>query len=227
MWQAGEDEMRIIAVLALFAGFVANVLVTWMLAIRVEAYQRPMEGDALNTPTNGYMYVHASTARGARTTRFWIVGPYSHDEGEYLPEICSTLARNVGIDLDSVRQCLIVDQRGFPLLSLESRYLFDGIQVRSRSAIPFGGVPWYDHVDGIELPRQLPLRPIWPGFAINTLLYAGILWPLFAAPFALRRRRRIKRGLCPACAYPVGASEVCTECGAAVASVEKSTVPSS
>jgi hypothetical protein len=59
----------------------------------------------------------------------------------------------------------------------------------------------------------LPYAPLWPGFAINTVFYAGILWLLFAAPFALRRRRRIKRGLCPACAYPVGDSEVCTECG--------------
>jgi hypothetical protein len=64
--------------------------------------------------------------------------------------------------------------------------------------------------------RWLPIRPIWPGFAINTLFYAGILWGgwlLFAAPLAVRRRRRIKRGLCPACAYPVGDSPVCTECG--------------
>jgi hypothetical protein len=59
----------------------------------------------------------------------------------------------------------------------------------------------------------VPLRPIWPGFAINTLFYAAILWLLFAAPLAFRRRRRIKRGLCPACAYPVGASDLCTECG--------------
>jgi hypothetical protein len=48
------------------------------------------------------------------------------------------------------------------------------------------------------------------------VFYAAILWLLFAAPFALRRRRRIKRGLCPKCAYPVGESPVCTECGAAV-----------
>jgi hypothetical protein len=62
----------------------------------------------------------------------------------------------------------------------------------------------------------LPYRPLWPGFAINALFYAGILWGgwlMFAAPFALRRRRRIKRGLCPACAYPIGKSDVCTECG--------------
>jgi len=64
--------------------------------------------------------------------------------------------------------------------------------------------------------RALPVAPLWPGFAINAVFYAAILWLLFAAPFALRRWRRIKRGLCPKCAYPVGTSEVCTECGAAV-----------
>ena len=60
---------------------------------------------------------------------------------------------------------------------------------------------------------SVPLRPVWPGFAINTVFYAVVLWLLFAAPFALRRWRRIKRGLCPKCAYPVGTSDVCTECG--------------
>jgi hypothetical protein len=29
----------------------------------------------------------------------------------------------------------------------------------------------------------------------------------------MRRPRRIKRGLCPTCAYPVGDSPLCTECG--------------
>src|SRR4029078_486715 len=43
--------------------------------------------------------------------------------------------------------------------------------------------------------RALPCSPLWPGFAINTLCYAALGWLLFAAPFALRRRRRIKRGL--------------------------------
>jgi len=62
----------------------------------------------------------------------------------------------------------------------------------------------------------LPLLPLWPGFAINTMLYAASVWLLFAAPIipaAIRRRRRGRRGLCPVCAYPIGASDVCTECG--------------
>jgi hypothetical protein len=62
----------------------------------------------------------------------------------------------------------------------------------------------------------LPYLPLWPGIAINTIFYALILWLLFFAPFAWRRRRRLKRGLCPACAYPVGGSPVCTECGTTV-----------
>jgi len=62
----------------------------------------------------------------------------------------------------------------------------------------------------------LPLHPVFPGFLINTLFYALLLWLLFCAPFALRRVLRRRRGLCGMCAYPVGASPVCTECGAVV-----------
>jgi hypothetical protein len=67
-------------------------------------------------------------------------------------------------------------------------------------------------VDSLELRDKdellLPYRPIWPGFATNTLFYAAILWLIFAVPGRVRRRRRIRRGVCPACAYPVGASVV-------------------
>ncbi len=36
-------------------------------------------------------------------------------------------------------------------------------------------------------------------------------------PFVLRRFLRVRRGLCPKCAYPIGESLVCTECGGALA----------
>ena len=84
---------------------------------------------------------------------------------------------------------------------------------------------WRDRARGINYVqngvwirnwRLIPLKPVLNGFAINTLFYAVMLWGLFAAPFALRRWRRIRRGLCPKCAYPVGTSEICTECGASL-----------
>jgi hypothetical protein len=78
------------------------------------------------------------------------------------------------------------------------------------------GIPIQRSIANATTYFTLPLLPIWPGFAINTLFYAAILWLLFAAPFALRRRSRIRRGLCPACAYKIGESPICTECGTAV-----------
>ena len=89
------------------------------------------------------------------------------------------------------------------------------------SATPNGRI---DHdtipLSGWKLNRfgpqdTLPLRPLWPGFAINTIFYAAILWLLFVAPFALRRSQRIKRGLCPKCAYDLrgGNHSACPECG--------------
>lgn len=61
--------------------------------------------------------------------------------------------------------------------------------------------------------RLVPLKPIWPGFAVNTLFYATILWLIFFAPGAIRRMFRRRRHQCPACGYPIGVSPMCTECG--------------
>ena len=68
-------------------------------------------------------------------------------------------------------------------------------------------------------PRVLPLIPIWPGFAINTLFYATILWLVIPGPFALRRLIRRKRGLCVACGYDLSHADhdACPECGVALA----------
>jgi hypothetical protein len=66
----------------------------------------------------------------------------------------------------------------------------------------------------------LPLRPIWPGFAINTIFYAAILAVLFYGPGKVRRFVRVRRGRCPACAYLIApgtcANGLCSECGAAL-----------
>ena len=74
-----------------------------------------------------------------------------------------------------------------------------------------------------EFPAYSSLRPIWPGFAVNTLFYAAVLWLLIPGPFVLRRFIRVKHGLCPKCAYPMAESSVCTECGKALP--ERARVP--
>lgn len=62
-----------------------------------------------------------------------------------------------------------------------------------------------------------PLTPRWPGFAANTLLYAaivGVVAGLVMLIGPLRRRRRVRRGLCPRCGYDLAGLETCPECGA-------------
>ena len=63
-------------------------------------------------------------------------------------------------------------------------------------------------------PLYLPLRIIWPGFIANTLLYMMMPLLIFNLPIKLRSYLRLKRKQCTKCGYPIGQSEVCTECGA-------------
>ncbi len=120
---------------------------------------------------------------------------------------------------------------GWPCLALQWEVWLDDVLPRGGAAggpHRADGQPvdtWW--LGGVDLPfekfgfsqqgwKRLPVRPIWPGFAINTLFYAAVLWLLFPGPFALRRFIRLKRGLCPACAYPRSESAVCSECGNAI-----------
>ena len=62
-------------------------------------------------------------------------------------------------------------------------------------------------------PVLLPLKIIWPGFIVNTLLYAMLPFLLFSMKFKMRGYIRFIRKQCIKCGYPIGQSEVCTECG--------------
>ncbi|MCI0362240.1 MAG: hypothetical protein L0Y44_03805 [Phycisphaerales bacterium] len=117
---------------------------------------------------------------------------------------------------------IVDDARGWPMVSLRATFILqaDSLESLNWTSEWRGGIPLPPHLPANSAPvwdvRALPLVPIWVGFAINTIFYAAILWLLFAGPGALHRWRRLKRGLCPACAYPIGTSDTCSECGNAI-----------
>ena len=120
----------------------------------------------------------------------------------------------IGLNPPLTSHPTIEDVRGWPTLAMHCTVWEapDGLGV-------WGGIPLAinrSHKTVIEAARSLPLRPIWPGFALNTVFYATLLWLLIPGPFVLRRFLRLRRGLCPKCAYPMGESSVCTECGGAL-----------
>ena len=64
-----------------------------------------------------------------------------------------------------------------------------------------------------DVPRSIPLHPVPLPTILNIMFYAAVLWIVMAGFFALRCVARRRRGLCPKCAYPMGESATCTECG--------------
>jgi len=102
---------------------------------------------------------------------------------------------------------------GWPLESMEcSRWLVEPFLPREvvKHAISIPGPPY-----SVGQENHLPLRPLLPGFAINTIFYAVILWILWSSPFTARGMIRRKRGLCIKCGYDLRGAEhaACPECG--------------
>jgi hypothetical protein len=112
-------------------------------------------------------------------------------------------------------------EAGWPLPSLRgTRWAFDAYGGQMHIAAVARWQTTADETHRYSIPWHrgpvrfiLPCEPMLGGFAVNTVCYAALAWLLVSLATMLRRRRRIKRGLCPKCAYPVGPSEVCTECG--------------
>ena len=115
---------------------------------------------------------------------------------------------------------------GWPLLALSTWRTTDahqtpGVDWLEPTPVLHWGVVWdQDALEGTgtgaeTAPMIFPLRPIWPGFAINTIFYAAILWLLTLGPFTARRFIRRNRGHCIKCGYDLRGdfSAGCPECG--------------
>ncbi len=65
---------------------------------------------------------------------------------------------------------------------------------------------------------QIQLIPLWPGFVIDVMFYAGTWLTMLYVVGAVRRWRRVRRGQCGGCGYDVRgiAGGVCPECGGGV-----------
>ncbi len=238
----------LVTLLLLVAGAIVNVAVAWLLLVYAPAVTQQSVG-RFHPPTSGSQWgwdvLRQDSAANVRISAFargtGSMLPPSPKEIQLFPSRTDwsleldTMSSNAatafasGVRGDPARPVIatqMFEACGWPMFALQAQWDGRNASVdhtkRWRGGISRTSVvPMSPSTNGVLLNELhvLPCGPMWPGFAINTLFYAAILWMLFAAPFALRRLRggrRIKRGLCVKCAYPVGASEVCTECGAAV-----------
>ena len=148
---------------------------------------------------------------------------WSHDPRHLRPSEASVLPAwsraGVRIDRDGIprRGSLVEDAWGWPMKAMYARFEADRLGLIRPEAVSWG-VHCGSYGPAIEewlIPRVVPVGPIWPGFAVNTVIYALPLWLLALCPVALRRRIRRKRGRCIKCGYDLRGDLAagCPECG--------------
>jgi hypothetical protein len=124
-----------------------------------------------------------------------------------------------------------VGRAGWPLRALTWEVHADGSQgatsgIAARATGPPSLIrrgldyPWNWTAQDLWHWKRLPLLPLWPGVAVNTVAYmalAGLSWCFGrAAVRAIRRQAKFRRGLCQSCGYPragLPQGAVCPECG--------------
>jgi len=102
---------------------------------------------------------------------------------------------------------------GWPFLSMRGEWCWDDSQWRPQNVQVkrLLLLNSFRH----ETRMALPLRPIWPGFLIDTLFYAAIWFGVFFGFTSAKRFIRAKRGRCPHCGYDLRGQLAagCPECG--------------
>ncbi len=220
----------------LLLGAIINVAVAWGCALWIDAIAFEMsEGKIAIWYADGYAHAGSALQRSATLIIGYSRREMSHQEfNEYLTRTGTEVM--LPMDQSSFPSgslpSLIWQSRsqslfkygwdianGWPFVALRYRMLLteddfmnlmppvlnNGLKL-SRSEEPI--------TSSFLTGRALPLRPLWPGFAINTLFYAVIIWLLTFGPLTLRRLIRHKRGLCTKCAYDLRHADhrVCPEC---------------
>ena len=188
--------------ICLLAGAAVNVAVAWAIALHLETFDISwiLPGVDLEHPESfKWWTTHAPDGFVNRVAVVMLSSP--------ITGASIVIAATDIDDTAIISQSMARLRTGWPMRSMEgARWQNeDGVSLY-RGEVEFGG-------DSRANVRIFPLRPFLPGFVFNTLFYAGILWLLLPGPFVLRRFLRVRRGLCPKCAYPIGASALCTECG--------------
>ena len=182
----------------LLLGAIANVVVAWVGTLASSVFLELRLVDAARlwseiAPSDWPTWDADET--DARTERSW---------GQSVDVVWSTASGGPHV--------VVSYRQGFPVRGLRGLLLWDSSGPRAVNAIYFD---WSQVDPSSGRYSVLGYSPLWPGFVVNTVFYAAILWLLTLGPFTLRRLIRHKRGLCIKCGYDLRGAEheVCPECG--------------
>jgi hypothetical protein len=84
----------------------------------------------------------------------------------------------------------------------ENTVLRSGIVVSESRADPLG-----------SLPLRLPVAPIWSGLLVDSIFWGALAFGAVRGLRVIRRRSRVRRGLCGLCGHHLRGVAPCPECG--------------
>jgi len=217
-------------------GVVLNVAIAWLLALTADVYRSPPQGGmALFEEVHWTTQAHKGIGSLVATSAWRHgenPGQTQADPADYVPAWMPD--RDASDALRSGEVVYIertVEARGWPMLSMWASLRWSAVNndrriVQSQGiegAIETGLAPWVMYRNTRPnstanlRPRILPLRPLWPGFAVNGVAFGAGIWLVVFGWRDVRAAWRMRRHCCPRCGYPVGTSPQCSECGAVIA----------
>lgn len=204
------------AVMCTAVGFALTIAVAWCSAVFIDVWQSMSDGAFAGKEPPTWQYFRLDGPPSAQGLLSIVLG------SDFVPTrpvidgpAWSRVSRSPNrTELESWRQygenALLEDARGWPFPALKAAYATDaGFSTwRVVDGIPIAGIQgqW-------AAPRALPLAPIWLGLLADVAIYATSLLVFWSGARSVQRARRIRRGMCPVCAYPRGISPCCSECG--------------
>ncbi len=210
-------RFAIVAVVCLLLGAVTTVGVAWSVALLPT--RSPIDGEMGADVSQAGWPVSVPAGWQAPTDRF-------HSESwasdwQWVSQVDGPRG-----DVAVATHSVTVLRFGWPLRALQSQ---DGVDGKPAAAESRSGAwsltSWRRgwELAGAVRPweaQRVPLLPLFPGFALDTALYAAAWYLLLFTPLPLyragRRRFRVSRGMCASCGYDLNAStnRPCPECGA-------------
>ena len=100
---------------------------------------------------------------------------------------------------------------GWPCLCMRQLWYLPtatSTNINLRGGLPIGQMP-----RGAYAGRGLPIEPISIGILLNTACYGALVWLACSSMVAIRKSTRLRANRCPLCAYCLGTTIGCSECG--------------
>jgi hypothetical protein len=217
-------------------GFLTTAVVAWILAL-VSPTLVKRTGGVMKTLLNGrdgYLGVtrleswsgFGFTSMPITTATFISEQRPSSDPPELRAMVPAWAFDDVVVCFDDLRSAAsncrgwwCVEARGFPFAALWCAF---ESPLGGGRAVAHGGILAPDTLRRTGVPAVssivvLPLRPIWAGLLVNSVIYATLWWAVMTTP-SVRRLSRLRRHHCLACNYNLAGlapGSPCPECGPA------------